>query len=76
MSRVTRVSIGIAFAALLSAQTADELVSKNLTARGGIDKLKALHSLRMMGKMQQGSFSVQIGLDTLAPNMLVRRLPS
>jgi len=70
MSRVTRVSIGIAFAALLSAQTADELVSKNLTARGGLEKLKALHSLRMTGKVQQGSFSIQVGLDTLAPNML------
>ena len=27
---------------------------------GGVEKLKALHSLRMTGKMQQGSFSMQI----------------
>ena len=70
MSWFTRVVAGVAFAALLSAQTAEELVSKNLQARGGIEKLKALHSLRMTGKMQQGSFSIQIGLDTMAPDLL------
>lgn len=72
MGYVTKVTAGLAFAALLSAQTAEELVSKNLQAHGGVEKLKALHSLRMTGKMQQGSLSIQIGLDTLAPNMLRR----
>lgn len=70
MRYVTRVTAGLAFAALLSAQTAEELVSKNLQARGGVEKLKALHSLRMTGKMQQGSFSIQIGLDTMAPDLV------
>jgi len=70
MGYLTRATAGLAFAGLLSAQTAEELVNKNLTARGGIEKLKALHSLRMTGKMQQGSFALQVGLDTLAPNML------
>ena len=70
MGYVTRVAAGLAFAALLSAQTAEELVSKNLQAHGGVEKLKRIHSLRMTGKMQQGSFAMQIGLDTLAPNLL------
>jgi hypothetical protein len=70
MGSIRRLAAGIAFAALLSAQTADELVNKNLTAHGGVEKLKALHSLRMTGKMQQGSFAIQIGLDTMAPNLL------
>ena len=65
MGYVTRVTAGLAFAALLSAQTAEELVNKNLTAHGGVEKLKAIHSLRMTGKMQQGSFSVQLGLDKM-----------
>jgi len=70
MGQFTRMTIGIAFGALLYAQTADELVTKNLQARGGIEKLKAFHSLRLTGKMQAGSFSVAIGLDTEAPNLL------
>src|ERR1039457_276890 len=70
MGYVIKVTAGLAFAALLSAQTADELVGKNLQAHGGIEKLKALHSVRMTGKMQQGSFSVQVGLDRMAPGMI------
>ncbi|HMC29759.1 MAG TPA: hypothetical protein VKL99_02920, partial [Candidatus Angelobacter sp.] len=32
------------------AQTAEELVAKNLQARGGVEKMKAIKSLRMTGK--------------------------
>lgn len=37
--------------AAASAQTADELVEKNIQARGGRDKIKAVQSIRMTGKM-------------------------
>ncbi len=70
MRRFTMIAAAMAFAALLPAQTAEELVAKNLNARGGVDKLKAIHSLRMTGKMRQGSFDIQIGLDTVAPDLL------
>ncbi len=70
MGYVARLLTGLAFAALLPAQTAEELVSKNLAAHGGVEKLKALHSLRMTGKMQQGSFSVQVTLDRMAPDKI------
>jgi hypothetical protein len=71
MGTIARLAAGIACAAaLLSAQTAEELVNKNLAAKGGIEKLKALHSLRMTDKMQQGSFVIQIGMDTMPPNLL------
>lgn len=70
MAYLTRIMAGLAFAALLSAQTADELVGKNLAAHGGIEKLKAMHSLRMTGKMQQGSFTVQIRIDRMAPDLI------
>jgi hypothetical protein len=59
-----------AFTAMLSAQTADDLVARNLQARGGTDKLKAIRSLRATGKMQQGSFIAQVGADSMAPNLL------
>lgn len=37
-----------------TAYTADELVAKNLEARGGADKLRAITSLHMTGKMKLG----------------------
>jgi outer membrane lipoprotein-sorting protein len=44
-------------AAAASAQTAptvDELIAKNLEARGGKDKIKSVNTLRMSGKMTMG----------------------
>lgn len=70
MRQFTSVVVGMACASFLSAQTAEELVNKNLQAHGGLEKLKAIHSLRMTGRMQQGSFTVQIGVDTMAPDLL------
>ena len=60
-----------AFAAILSAQTAEDLVNRNLQAKGGIDKIKAIRTLRSTGKLQQGGgFTVQMGADSMAPNLL------
>jgi hypothetical protein len=39
-----------------NAQTVDEVISKNIQAHGGIDKLKSVHSLRTTSKFSQGSF--------------------
>jgi len=44
---------GLAGAAA-QAQTADEIIAKNLQARGGKDKIKAVQSARMTGKMVMG----------------------
>jgi hypothetical protein len=57
----------------LSAETAEELVAKNLQAKGGIENIKAIHSLRMTGRMQQGTFAIQLARDSMAPN-LVRQM--
>ena len=40
------------------AQTADEIISKHLEARGGADKLRALQSMIMEGSMNQGGTDV------------------
>jgi outer membrane lipoprotein-sorting protein len=37
-----------------SPQTADEIIAKNLEAKGGLDKLKAVQSMRISGKMMVG----------------------
>ena len=36
------------------AQTAEELVQKNIEAKGGIDKIKAIKTVRMTGKLNAG----------------------
>ncbi len=37
-----------------SAQTVDELIAKHITARGGMDKLKAAKTMRLTGKLTVG----------------------
>jgi hypothetical protein len=39
-----------------SAQTVDEVIAKNIQARGGLEKLHTLQSLRFTAKFSQGSF--------------------
>ena len=63
---------GILFITLLlflplaaAAQTADEIVKKTLDARGGVDKLKAIQSERVTGRITfahgvEGSFTVEL----------------
>ena len=38
----------------VSAQTVDELIDKNIKAHGGLDKLKAVQSMKLTGKMKMG----------------------
>src|SRR5436190_20093781 len=42
------------FAAEAAAPTVDSLIAKNLEARGGLDKIKAVQTMRMTGKMMMG----------------------
>jgi outer membrane lipoprotein-sorting protein len=49
--------LALAVAALAlpsSAQTVDEVIAKNVAARGGLDKIRAVQSLRMTGTMSMG----------------------
>ena len=71
MRTVFAVVLGIICSALVaSAQTAEELVAKNLQAKGGADKIKAIKSLKMSGKFQQGSFTAQVAQVAKAPDNL------
>jgi outer membrane lipoprotein-sorting protein len=58
MIRKSLVGIGIIVAGLLStgawAQTADELIEKNIQAKGGREKIEGIKTLRMTGKMTLG----------------------
>jgi len=42
------------FAAEAAAPTVDDVIAKNLEARGGLDKIKKVQSMRMTGKMMMG----------------------
>ncbi len=58
---------------LACAQTAEELVSKNLQAKGGIDKIKSVKTWRMTGRLKnaRGRIAV-VGQTNMRPD-LVRR---
>jgi hypothetical protein len=51
-------------------QTADELVAKNIQAHGGMDKIKAVKSLRMTGTLDTGGSKAAIGWESKRPDML------
>jgi len=53
----------------VSAQTADEIVNKHIQARGGLEKLKAVKTIRYTGKMQMGQ-----GME--APAVLEQKRPN
>ena len=61
----------LASAFVAYAQTADELVQKNIQAKGGLDKIKALNSIRMTGKLDAGGGVVGIVTqENRRPNQL------
>jgi hypothetical protein len=64
------IVLAASFSTVLAAQTAEELVAKNLEARGGIEKLKAIKTLRMTGRVQQGSFTAMVSSDAMLPKLL------
>jgi len=53
-----------------SAQTAEELVSKNIQAKGGIDKIKAVNTVAMNGKIYVQGITAEISQEQKRPNML------
>lgn len=64
------VVIAISSTSSMQAQKAEELVAKNLEAKGGVSKIKAMHSLRMSGKLQAGGFIALVGQEAMVPNLL------
>lgn len=50
-----------------SAQTADELVAKNIAARGGAEKIRALKSIRLTGTMMMGPMAAPFTLTKARP---------
>jgi hypothetical protein len=52
-------------------QTAEELVAKNLEAKGGIEKIKAIQTYRSTGKLVAGGgFTARVGQENRRPNQV------
>jgi hypothetical protein len=52
-------------------QTAEELVDKNIQAKGGMEKIKAIHSVHMTGKLTGGGgFTATVTQDGMRPNLV------
>jgi len=59
------------FSIFARTQTADELVSKNIQARGGLDKIKAVKSKRITAKFTGGGgFTAAVGQVNARPNLV------
>jgi outer membrane lipoprotein-sorting protein len=59
-------------AVTVSAQTADELIAKNLAARGGLDKLKAITTMKMTGKLVTRGQEMQVVFWMKRPNLVLQ----
>ncbi len=52
-------------------QTAEELIAKNIQAKGGLEKMKAIKSLRMTGKFEGGGgFTASESQENQRPNLI------
>src|SRR6202451_3573873 len=59
------------FSEFSSSQTADELIAKNIQARGGMEKMKAIKNIRMTAKFEGGGgFTASVGQENERPNLL------
>src|SRR3989442_3525335 len=53
------------------AQTAEELVNKNIQAKGGLEKIKAITSVSMTGKFEGGGgFTAKVSQENKRPNLV------
>jgi hypothetical protein len=52
-------------------QTADELIAKNIQAKGGMEKMKAIKTIRMKGKFEAGGgFTAAVLQENQRPNLV------
>ena len=58
-------------AAISFSQTADELIAKNIQARGGMEKIKGIKTLRMRGKFEGGGgFTAAVTQENQRPDLI------
>ena len=65
--RIGRVAIFLVLAAASRAQTVDELIAKNLAARGGAEKLRGIQTMSMTGTISFGDQSSPLTVKVKRP---------
>ena len=79
MRSVMRVSLAVLTSVALvapvaSAQTVDEIVAKNLQAKGGVEKLKAIQTMRMTGKVATQGMEMPMTIVSKRPNLMYQEM--
>jgi len=59
--------VSVMSAGVIGAQSVDEIIAKNIQARGGLEKLKAVRSLRTTVKFSDGSFRAEFRQENKRP---------
>lgn len=70
LGRVSTFLIFVAAASVAWAQTADELVAKNLAARGGAERLRAIRTLLITGTISFGNESSPLTVKMRRPSQI------
>jgi len=69
--RLLLLPAALCLSLLSAAQTADELVAKNIEAKGGMDKIAAVKTMRMTGKaLLPGGFVGAVSQENARPNLV------
>ena len=55
-------------------RTVDEIVAKNLAARGGLDKLRGLQTMKMTGTINVQGMDMPLTVMTKRPNLLFQEM--
>lgn len=58
------------FSPWMFAQTADELVAKNIQAKGGVEKIKAIKTIRMTAVFDAGGFKAEVEQESKRPDFV------
>jgi hypothetical protein len=53
-----------------ASQTAEELVNKNIEAKGGMDKIKSIKTWRMTGQLIVSGITATQGQENMRPNLV------
>src|SRR5580658_2648076 len=72
-SLLALASAALFFPLLVGAQstgnlTVDEIIAKNIQARGGLEKIKSVKTIRSSGKITMGDLRAKVVQENLRPN--------
>ena len=65
---ILTLGIVLSVPGLARAQSVDEIISKNIQAHGGLDKIQAVQTMRSSGKVSFGSFQARFLQENLRPD--------